>query len=120
MAKEKRNYYRSSFQIKKNDNVIYLKRNHTTHFINGVLDISNYGLGIQCNQPMTAESPITIELKAFELYLSVNGTVRWCTPMDKQESRYRLGVEFDSTQPQDNKLFSFALRRYLERNHKKA
>ncbi len=115
MSKEKRNYYRSQFQIKKNDNLIYLKRNHTNHLISGELDLSNYGLGIVCDHAIASETPITIELKAFELHLSVNGTVRWCIPTTDKEKQYRLGIEFDSTQPQDNKLFSFALRRHLEK-----
>ncbi|MCF6235898.1 MAG: hypothetical protein L3J70_05925 [Gammaproteobacteria bacterium] len=121
MSKEKRNYYRSNFQIKKTSNVIYLKFKHTSQSISGAFDLSNYGLGVQCyglgtqcNQPITIETPVTIELKAFELHLSVHGAARWCTPVDGQKNQYRLGIEFDSTHPQDNKLFSFALQRYLK------
>ncbi len=121
MSKEKRNYYRSHFQIKKTSNIIYLKLNHTSQSISGTLDLSNYGIGIrcygsgiQCNRPFITESPAIIELKAFELHLSVHGDIRWCTPIDHQKSQYRLGIQFDSTQYQDNKLFSFALQRYLK------
>lgn len=120
MSMEKRNYYRSKFQIKRNDNVIYLKRNQTIQPISGELDLSNYGLGVVSDQAITTETPVTIELKAFELHLSVFGTVRWCTAIAEQEKPYRLGIEFDSTQSQDNKLFSFALRRHLKKIATKA
>ncbi len=119
MSKEKRNYYRSHFQIKSSDNVIYLKLRHTSQSISGVLDFSNYGLGIQCNQSITIKTPIIIELKAFEFHLSARGTIRWCTPVHEKKNQYRIGIEFDSTHPQDNKLFSFALQRHLKNSHYK-
>ncbi len=115
MSKEKRNYYRSNFKTKKTDNVIYIKREHAVAPISRLFDLSNYGLGIQCEQELKRETPVIIELKAFELHLSVKGTVRWCKPIENHKNLYRMGIEFDSTQSQDNKLFSFALRRHLEK-----
>lgn len=113
MTNEKRLHPRKGFNTAENDFSFYLEDKGQQYQVNDVQNVSISGVGVGLSKGIKIGQKIALKYDSADYHLSINGTIVWCDNT-LHTGLYRLGVEFDAGNQEDNALFFLAVRKYLD------
>ncbi len=109
---EKRKNARSGLAMENQETQFMLMRGDEPLAISKVRDVSISGVGVEARHEFKEGEAVALAYDSGDFQLSIQGTVMWCKPEGGGE--YAMGIEFDTSNRQDNALFFLAIRKYLD------
>ncbi len=120
MSSERRRHTRLGVRSKEMDGFFRIHFNGEWHPLTEVHDVSISGMGLRFAIPINPGTALKIGYMSRDMEITLPATVRWCRDKTQQDipggdfEGYRLGIEFESNNVNDNMLMFMALRKYLD------
>lgn len=118
MSQEKRRHTRLAIHLQEMDGFFCLYFNGEWHPLTEVHDVSISGMGIRFPVPINPGTPLKINYTSRDFEINLPATVHWCrdkSPHDDSLGEgYRIGIEFEAGNINDNMLMFMAIRKFLD------
>ena len=120
MAIDAREYARSNIAPLDSGGFFFLKTNLHHFKLKSVENVSVSGTGVRLHVPLAKNTPVTLMYTDHDWFITIVGKVVWAEDISQRmnvtpgQPTYQIGIQFDPTNMEDNKLLFLALREYID------
>lgn len=79
-----------------------------------VNDVSISGTGLVLERALEPGREIRLKFTSGDWQITIKGEVVWCDEIAEEPGAFRMGIEFDQKDMENNSLFFLALREYID------
>ena len=115
-----REYERKTIALHNKGGVFLFKAENKQFHLKKVENVSISGTGLRLPNPIAMNTDVTLTYTEQDWHITITGKIAWSEDLSKNgyiapgQPRYQVGIEFNSDNLEDNKLFFLALREYID------
>ena len=120
MVLDARAYARSNIAPIDSGGYFFLKANEHQFRLKAVENVSVSGTGVRLHVPLATNTPVTLSYTDHDWFITIVGRVVWAEDISQRlriipgQPAYQIGIQFDPSNMENNKLLFLALREYID------